>query len=130
MSRMTSRGPLEQAALELLWATPSPRSVAEVLGELNQDRDLAYTTVMTVLDRLAKKGLVTRERVERAWQYQPADTQDVVVARDLARALDGVPGDVRRKALRRFCDELPEAERAALLDAHGPVDQPHRQAGS
>lgn len=114
---MAFRGPLEQAVLELLWANPGPRSVADVLELLNRDRHLAYTTVMTVLDRLAKKGMVTRERVERAWQYQPADPQDVVVARDLAGALEGVPDDVRIAALRVFCDGLPESERAALLSA-------------
>ncbi len=101
--------------MELLWASSDARSVAEVLEELNKERDLAYTTVMTVLDRLAKKGMVTRERVERAWRYLPADPQDVVVARDLAEALKGVPTDVRCDALRRFCDSLPESERLALL---------------
>lgn len=120
MSPMAFRGPLEQAVLELLWATPDPRSVAAVLEELNRDRDLAYTTVMTVLGRLAKKGMVTRERVDRAWQYRPADSQDVVVARDLAAALEGVPEDVRVAALRAFCDSLPEAERAALLRTPSP----------
>ena len=53
MSRMATRGPLEQAVMELLWASPRPLSVADALEELNMDRDLAYTTVMTVLDRLA-----------------------------------------------------------------------------
>lgn len=103
--------------MELLWATPDARSVADVLEELNKERDLAYTTVMTVLDRLAKKGMVTRERVERAWRYLPAESQDVVVARDLVETLEGVPETVRRHALRRFCDSLPEAERLALLKA-------------
>ncbi len=103
--------------MELLWDSSAPRSVAEVLEELNRDRDLAYTTVMTVLDRLAKKGMVTRERVERAWQYLPADPQDVVVARDMADALEGVPPAVRLKSLQGFCVSLSEAERAALFEA-------------
>lgn len=99
--------------MELLWATHEPLSVAAVLEQLN--RDLAYTTVMTVLDRLAKKGMVTRERVDRAWQYRPADPQEVVVARELAAMLDGVPSDARASALRIFCESLPDAEREALL---------------
>ena len=100
--------------MELLWASPRPLSVADALEELNKDRDLAYTTVMTVLDRLAKKGMATRDRVERAWHYLPADPQDVVVARDIAEALDGVPGDVRIDALRRFSESLTASERDAL----------------
>ncbi|RMB62432.1 BlaI/MecI/CopY family transcriptional regulator [Tessaracoccus antarcticus] len=114
MSLMAIRGALEQAVMELLWARDVPRTVAEVLEEMNKDRDLAYTTVMTVLDRLAKKNMVTRDRVDRAWQYLPADPQDVVAARDLAEALDGVPGNVRIEALRRFFAALPAEERDAL----------------
>lgn len=106
--------------MELLWASSDARSVAEALEELNKERDLAYTTVMTVLDRLAKKGMVTRERVERAWHYLPADSQDVVVARDMAEALDGVPQDVRIEALRRFSEALPTEERDALGSVADP----------
>lgn len=103
--------------MELLWESSSPRSVAEVLEELDTGRDLAYTTVMTVLDRLAKKHLVTRERVDRAWRYLPADSQDVVVARDMAAALEGVPPAVRLKAVQSFCASVSDAERAVMLDA-------------
>ncbi len=114
IASMANRGPLEQAVMELLWVSSDARSVADALEELNKERDLAYTTVMTVLDRLAKKGMVTRERVERSWRYLPADPQDVVVARDMAEALDGVPPEVRIEALRRFSESLPAAERDAL----------------
>ena len=117
IASMANRGPLEQSVMELLWDSSSPRSVAEVLEQLDTGRDLAYTTVMTVLDRLAKKHLVTRERVDRAWQYLPADSQDVVVARDIEAALEDVPPAVRLKALRSFCASLSDAERAALFDA-------------
>ena len=57
----------------LLWQAGEPLSVVDVQGLLARDRDLAYTTVMTVLDRLAKKGLAQREMKRRAWHYEPAD---------------------------------------------------------
>lgn len=107
--------------MELLWESSSPRSVAEVLEELDTGRDLAYTTVMTVLDRLAKKDLVTRERVDRAWRYLPADGQDVVVARDMAAALEGVSPAVRLAALQQFCASLSSDERTTLTQA-GALD--------
>jgi predicted transcriptional regulator len=61
-------GPLEFRALEILWARgeSNVRDVAERLG-----RPLAYTTVMTTLDRLFKKGLLARRKVERAFLYSP-----------------------------------------------------------
>ena len=75
------RGELEQRVMVLLWQAGEPLSVVDVQGLLARDRDLAYTTVMTVLDRLAKKGLAKREMKRRAWHYEPADPQAVVLAR-------------------------------------------------
>ena len=100
--------------MELLWASVAPQSVADVHHQLNQERELAYTTVMTVLDRLAKKGLVSRELVARAWQYRPTAPQADVVARDLERLLAPVAPDVRLDALRRLSEGLSSEERAAL----------------
>jgi predicted transcriptional regulator len=61
-------GPLEVAVLEILW-TRGESNVRDV-GE-NLDRPLAYTTVMTTLDRLFKKGLLNRRKFERAFIYSP-----------------------------------------------------------
>ena len=97
---MSSRGELEQRVMELLWAASVPMSVADVHAKLSEERELAYTTVMTVLDRLAKKDLVDRELLNRAWQYTPRSSQAEVIARDMGRLLDGVPADVRDEALR------------------------------
>ena len=66
-------GDLERAVMEELWTTaeahPEGRTVREVHDAIGVDRGLAYTTLMTVLDRMAKKGLVHRERDGRAWRY-------------------------------------------------------------
>lgn len=97
--------------MELLWAARAPMSVAEVHAKLTEERELAYTTVMTVLDRLAKKHLVDRELINRAWQYRPRGTQAEVIARDMARLLDGVPTEVRDEALRLLDAELAQAAR-------------------
>lgn len=61
-------GYLEKAVMEILWSTGSAcvRDVAEKL-----ERPLAYTTVMTTLDRLYKKGLLDRRKFERAFVYSP-----------------------------------------------------------
>ncbi|MDU7360663.1 MAG: BlaI/MecI/CopY family transcriptional regulator [Propionibacteriaceae bacterium] len=111
---MASRGELEQRIMELLWAADEPRSVADVHQELGKERELAYTTVMTVLDRLAKKHLASRELVNRAWQYQAADPQHIVVARELKALLDSLPDDVRRLAIAAFAAQLSDDERKLL----------------
>jgi predicted transcriptional regulator len=61
-------GPLEIQVMEVLW-NGGERSVRDVAEQL--DRKLAYTTVMTTLDRLFKKGLLDRQKSERAFLYTP-----------------------------------------------------------
>jgi similar to transcriptional regulator len=103
---MVSRGALEQQVMVLLWRAGEPLTVADVQELLSRDRDLAYTTVMTVLDRLAKKCLARRERRGRAWCYEPADPQSVVLAREMADLLRDVPAEVRDEALRLLTESL------------------------
>ncbi len=61
-------GHLEQTALEILWEF-GEATVHDVVGRLA--RPLAYTTVMTTLDRLYKKGLLERRKADRAFLYSP-----------------------------------------------------------
>lgn len=61
-------GALELELMEILW-TQGENSVRDVVSKLN--RPLAYTTVMTTLDRLFKKGLLDRHKSDRAFVYSP-----------------------------------------------------------
>jgi len=61
-------GPLEQWTLERLWARGSA-TVRELVED--DSEDLAYTTLMTTLDRLFKKGILTRTEEGRAFRYAP-----------------------------------------------------------
>ncbi len=66
MGQQPMLGPLEIQVMEVLWAA-GQCSVRDVVEQL--DRKLAYTTVMTTLDRLFKKGVLDREKSERAFLY-------------------------------------------------------------
>lgn len=70
---------------------------------------------MTVLDRLAKKDLLTRQRVDRAWHYQPAEAQDVVLARELREVVQDAPEAVRQRAVARFLAEEPNPATSPLV---------------
>src|SRR5436305_184687 len=70
-------GPLEVTVMEILWAH-GETNVRDVVDRL--ERPLAYTTVMTTLDRLYKKGLLAPRKSERAFDYTPAVTGVLVVA--------------------------------------------------
>ena len=62
--------PLELECLKALW-TLGEGNVKDVRRAMAADRNLAYTTVMTVLDRLARKGGVVRRKVGRSFVYAP-----------------------------------------------------------
>lgn len=124
MAAVTRLGELERAVMDVLWDHSPPaatgltvRDVAEAL----HDRGLAYTTVMTVLDRLAGKGMVRRERTGRAWSYRPAASREAYIARLMLDALD-LAGS-RDAALVRFARSVTGDEaqvlRRALEDQAG-----------
>jgi predicted transcriptional regulator len=106
-------GDLERAIMEVLWQTDSALTVRQVSNGLTQS--LAHTTVMTVLDRLAKKGFARRERDGRAWRYRPAATREAYVAELMLTAL-AQTGD-RDAALARFAQSVSGAEAEVLLEA-------------
>jgi predicted transcriptional regulator len=111
---MNRLGELERAIMEVLWESVDPMTVRQV-GNCLVDRDLAHTTVMTVLDRLAKKGFVRRQRVGRAWRYRPAESREACVAELMLTALDQT-GD-RQAALTRFARSVSGDEARALRAA-------------
>jgi len=67
--------PLELACLTVLWGLEQG-SVKDVRQAVAASHPLAYTTVMTVLDRLARRGLITRTKAGRAFVYAPAVSRD------------------------------------------------------
>jgi predicted transcriptional regulator len=107
-------GELERAIMDVLWESRDPLTVRQVSGKLTE-RDLAHTTVMTVLDRLAKKGFARRERDGRAWRYRAAETREAYVTELMLNALEQT-GD-RHAALARFARSVSEAEATALRRA-------------
>lgn len=111
---MARLGALERAVMDVLWSADEPitaRAIAEQLFE----RDLAPTTVLTVLSRLERKGVVRRNRDARAHTYQPVATREDHVA-ELMREVLGTAAD-RDAALARFVGTVSDEEAEALRRA-------------
>ena len=121
-------GELERDVMEQLWAADGPVTVRAVHNALTAQRDLAYTTVMTVLDRLAKKGAARRVREGKAYWYEPVATRDEMVAGLMHEALAGAGAD-RSAALVHFVGQASREEAAALRDALAAVDKRHTPPG-
>jgi predicted transcriptional regulator len=117
----TRLGDLERAVMEHLWAATEARpeglTVRDVHDAIGVERGLAYTTLMTVLDRMAKKKLVTRERDGRAWRYLPASSRDDLTSEALHHTLGELAGSERRSALLRFLDQSTPEELSELRGA-------------
>jgi len=109
-------GELERSVMEELWAAEVPQSVREVHASLSTRRDLAYTTVMTVLNRLSKKGLVRCQSEGRAYLYAPEQTRDELVADVMHTALEAQAGD-RTAALVAFVGRVSPEEATAMRQA-------------
>ena len=117
-------GELEQAVLEALWDLDAAAQVTDgARGSSGREvhdrlagRDLAYTTVMTVLDRLVGKDVVVRERDGRAFRYAPRLSRAAMTAELMREALE-VTGADRDQALISFVGEASDEDLAALRRA-------------
>ncbi|WP_110205356.1 BlaI/MecI/CopY family transcriptional regulator [Nocardioides daejeonensis] len=118
-------GDLERSVMEALWAIPDGASltVREVHAQLAEERDIAYTTVMTVMDRLARKELVHQERDGRAYRYRARGTRGEMTADLMRDTLEEFASHDRRTALAAFVSDASaedvEALRAALAKLDG-----------
>jgi predicted transcriptional regulator len=117
----TGLGDLEREVMAHLWDADGPltvRQVHETLLSGSAGRSLAYTTVMTVLDRLAKKGVVRQERADRAYRYAPVQTREEMTAALMLDALGATPeGPARDAALVHFVGRVGPEGAAALRAA-------------
>ena len=109
-------GELETEIMRRLWRRASPTTVRELVDELQQEREIAYTTVMTVLDNLHKKGWLQRELDGRAYRYEPVSSGHEYSAELMRGALDTSPDHVA--AFAHFLKQLSPEEVSALEDAY------------
>ena len=88
-------GELETAVMELLWREAG-LTVNQVEERLQQRRQIAHTTVLTTLDRMHRKGYLTREKKGKAFVYAPRYTREEFergLAQEVLGALLGGLGD-------------------------------------
>jgi predicted transcriptional regulator len=121
-------GPLEREVIDVLWRD-GPLNVRDVQGRLA--RPAAYTTVMTTLDRLFKKGFAERVRQGRAFVYSASQTREQVEAAVAAGLLTGLLPEERaaaRPVLSNLVDVVAERDAALLDDLEALVREKRRTA--
>lgn len=110
MAERRGMGALEAEVLGHLWVMGKPASPGDVRDAMGGE--LAYSTLMTILVRLWKKGLVDRERRGRAYAYRPLVSEAELTAARMRATLDGT-GD-RDAALSQFVGTLNKRDERLL----------------
>ena len=111
---MPRLGTLEAAVMDVLWSAGGSLTVRDVLEKLPPQRNLAYTTVMTVLTNLHRKGMVDREPAGRAYSYRPTLTREGAAAASLREILNA--SEDPRSVLLHFAETASEEESSLLRD--------------
>jgi predicted transcriptional regulator len=123
-------GRLEQQVMDDLWERGRPVSVREVQEALGGV--LAYTTLMTTLDRLYKKGLLERSKGGRAFLYAPRLSREQLQRGLLTRALDGLLGrgtEAARPVLSTLVEAVGQHDRQLLDELERIVAEERRRLG-
>ena len=112
-------GDLEATVMDRVWARDDGVTVREVFDELAGSRQIAYTTVLSTMDNLHRKGWVRRDREGKAYRYWPTMTREERSA-NLMRAAFSAGGD-REAVLAFFVGQMTAEESAQLKAAlrHG-----------
>jgi predicted transcriptional regulator len=109
-------GNLEAQVMRKVWEREQPATVRDIVGDLQRERSIAYTTVMTVMDNLRKKGWLRRHADGRAYRYEPVISSEEYSARLMQQALSA--SNDRSAALMRFIKQMSAEEAGALEEAY------------
>lgn len=99
-------GELETEVIQIVWKSIEPVSVGDIVKILSKKRNIAYTTAMTIMGRLFRKGLLTRKPYRKAYLYSPAYTKDVFLTRVSQQIIKNLVSSFGKTAIAHFADEI------------------------
>jgi predicted transcriptional regulator len=105
-------GDLEAVIMHRVWDHGGPVTVRELFDELQQERVIAYTTVMTTMDNLHRKGWLARVKEGKAYRYTPTASREEYSARLMREALDD--GGDTQAVLSHFVAQMDGEESEVL----------------
>ena len=113
--RIRGFGELEAVIMDRLWDRDQICTVRDIYSDIANGREIAYTTVMSTMDNLHRKGWLARERVGKAYRYWPTKSREKHTA-SLMRAAFDSGGDTDR-VLTFFVEQMNDDESARLQAA-------------
>ena len=123
-------GDLETDVMEAIWdrGQATVHDVHERLAAA--DRDVAYTTVMTVMSRLADKGLLEKRKDGAAYVYTPVASKEEFTKSTVGRVLSELLDDFTAPAMSQFVDFVGEQDEAAIEALAKAIDEKRRRTDS
>ncbi len=112
---MPKFGDLEAVIMDTVWRSDGPMLVRDVVEAIQDDRQIAFTTVQTVMEILYRKGWLTRKKDGRAYRYHATRPREEYTAQLLSEAFDTTSD--RGAAFSRLLEELNPDEVAELSRA-------------
>jgi len=110
--------PLELDCMNTLWPM-GQGTVREIRDQLAVRRPRAYTTIMTIMDRLARKGVVERHKVGRAYMYSPNLSAEEARTQALGQVIENFFGGSKEALLAQLGGDAPRARAAAATVTAG-----------
>jgi predicted transcriptional regulator len=105
-------GELESVIMHMVWDHGDPVTVRDLFDELSQERSIAYTTVMSTMDNLHRKGWLERVKEGKAYRYTATASREEYSARLMQEAL-AVGGDTET-VLTHFVAQIGDPESDVL----------------
>jgi len=119
---------LEAAIMDVVWSRQLRSfAVSDVLAVLEQQREIAYTTVMTTVARLHDKGLLARERDGKRYLYSPKLSREQFLQSTAREVLDGAVDG--QQAMAMLAEKVSEASAGELDDLEAVIRQRRRELG-
>lgn len=106
-------GSLQTKVMDVLWGAEKPLKPAEVLGKLGNG--YAYTTVMTILKRLADKGIVVRKMTGKVYFYSPCSCKEKFIKKNLSGIIGGLVNSYGEAAIANFVDVVKNNKEDVVL---------------
>jgi predicted transcriptional regulator len=119
-------GDLETEIMEIAWSRRQV-TVKQAHEKLQQRRDLAYTTVMTVMSRLAEKGLLKRVREGAAYVYRPASTREEFTQSTVKKVMQELLRDFSAPAIRQFVESVGKEDPEQMEQLARLIDQKRKK---
>jgi len=105
-------GELELDIMEIIWQSSGPISVRTVAQSLQKRRQIAYTTVMTIMGRLTVKGLLKSRKEGKAYIYQPAYSREKFLTRVSRQIIKNFIASFGDTVVAHFAEEINKIEPA------------------